>query len=315
MKAPVVMVIFNRPSFTQRVFDRVREYAPPRLLVVADGPRSDAEAVQCAATRAVIDRVDWPCEVLTNYADVNLGCDRRVTSGLSWAFEQCEEAIVLEDDCVPHPSFFPYCVELLDAYRHDERVMMINGCNLQFGRKRTPYSYYFSRYPHVWGWASWRRAWRYYGDGVGLWPTLRRTSWLQDLVADKDAAAYFRIEWDAMLAGGRSWDYQWTFTCWVQNGLAITPNANLISNIGFGEAGTRAIASGHPFAVLPTEAIDVPLRHPPGMVRHAEADRFEFRREVPNDVRNRLRRRASAAVSPAARTRIHRHLTHLRFGR
>ena len=126
-----------------------------------------------AGARAVTEEVDWPCEVERDYADANLGCKRRVSTGVSWVFEQAEEAILLEDDCLPHPSFFRYCEELLERYRDDDRVMHISGDNLRFGR-RGEASYFFSRYPHVWGWASWRRAWRHYDPDLREWTMAAR---------------------------------------------------------------------------------------------------------------------------------------------
>ena len=150
---PVAFIIFNRPDTTKRVFAEIAKARPPKLLVIADGPRADhpADVEKCAAVRAIIDGVDWDCEVLKNYSDVNLGCKRRVSSGLDWVFDTVEEAIILEDDCLPHPTFFRFCEEMLEKYRDDKRIAMISGDNLQFGRKRTGYSYYFSRYPHIWG--------------------------------------------------------------------------------------------------------------------------------------------------------------------
>jgi hypothetical protein len=142
LKTPVALIIFKRPDTTERVFETIRQAKPPKLLVVADGPRTDqpGEAEKCAATRAIIDRVDWDCEVLKNYSDSNLGCGLRPATGISWVFEQVEEAIVLEDDCVPHPTFFRFCEELLEYYRHDERIMSISGINPYFGRRRAEYS-------------------------------------------------------------------------------------------------------------------------------------------------------------------------------
>src|SRR4051812_24867462 len=139
-------MVFNRPDLTERVFQAIRAARPKRLLVVADGPRNDAERERCDATRAVI-KVDWDCELETNYSDANLGCKRRVGSGISWVFERCEDAIILEDDTLPSPSFFPFCQELLRRYRDDERVMCICGMNLVPEPKaRGPETYYFSRY-------------------------------------------------------------------------------------------------------------------------------------------------------------------------
>ena len=131
METPVVFVIFSRPETTARVFEAIRQAQPAMLLVIADGPRPDRpeDVERCAATRAIIEQVDWDCEVLKNYADENMGCGKRPASGFTWAFEQVEQAIILEDDCLPHPSFFTYCETLLDYYRHDTRIMHINGNN------------------------------------------------------------------------------------------------------------------------------------------------------------------------------------------
>ena len=143
------------------MLDAVRPARPARLLVVADGPRADrpGEAEACARTRAVLDRVDWPCEVETEFSPVNLGCRRRISSGIDWVFRRVEEAVILEDDCVPGDGFFRYCDAMLERHRGDERVMAVTGCNFQFGRRRGDASYYYSHFIHVWGWATWRRAW------------------------------------------------------------------------------------------------------------------------------------------------------------
>lgn len=171
LQTPVVFFIFDRPDTTARVFAEIARGKPPKLLLVADGPRPDhpGEAEKCAAARAVVEQVDWPCEALTDYAETNLGCRRRVSSGLDWVFATVEEAIILEDNCLPHPTFFRFCEELLERYRDDERVMRISGGNHKFGRKIGTDSYYFTRYAHVWGWASWRRAWRYYDVNMKSW--------------------------------------------------------------------------------------------------------------------------------------------------
>jgi hypothetical protein len=281
LKTPVAFLIFNRPETTARVFSEIARAKPPKLLVIADGPRDgrEGEAEKCMAARAIIERVDWDCEVLTNYSDVNMGCKRRVSSGLSWVFEEVEEAIVLEDDCLPHPSFFPFCEELLERYRADERVMAISGDNFQFGLRRTPYSYYYTRYVHIWGWASWRRAWRHYDVSMKLWSELRATDWLAYIMGQEDMAAYWREIFELVYEGRiDTWDYQWVFACWAQNALTVSPEVNLISNIGFGDEATHTHAGGsdNRMANLPTVQMDFPLQHPPYMMRHNDADRFTF---------------------------------------
>jgi hypothetical protein len=277
LKTPVVLIIFNRPNTTEKVFEVIRQAKPPLLLVIADAPRVDRpdDEEKCAATRAIIDRVDWECKVLKNYADINLGCGKRPASGLDWVFELVEEAIILEDDCVPHPTFFRFCEELLERYRHDRRIMSISGQNVQFGRKRTDYSYYFSRYSHGWGWATWRRAWQYFDFDMKLWPEVREGNFLQDILEDPDALSnWTRVFLDTYEGRVNCWDFQFTFACWMQNALSIISNANLVSNIGHGVDASNTTDTSSPFNNIPAEAISFPLKHPPFMVRDREADNF-----------------------------------------
>jgi hypothetical protein len=282
LQTPVAFFIFNRPELTRQVFAEIARARPRRLLVVADGPRNESEAERCAATRAVVAAVDWECEVLTNFSDLNLGCKRRVSSGISWVFEQCAEAIILEDDCIPHPTFFPFCAELLEKYREDERVPMICGSSFHGERLHTSDSYYFSRFGHIWGWASWRRAWQHYDVRIERWPELRETSWLLDLTGDSKTADYWRMIFDKTYAGEiDTWDYQWLFTWWTQNGLAVVPDTNMISNIGFGDDATHTYTAVGTMAHLPTAGMTFPLRHPRDMVRNRETDLYTFTQICP----------------------------------
>ncbi|BAQ65666.1 CmcI family methyltransferase [Geminocystis sp. NIES-3709] len=271
----VAFFIFNRPETTARVFEVIREAKPTKLLVVADGARVDegGEAEKCADARAIINQVDWECEILTNYSDVNLGCRKRIGSGLDWVFEQVEEAIVLEDDCLPHSTFFRYCQELLEKYRDDERIMMISGDNFQFGHKRTEYSYYFSRYGHIWGWATWRRAWIKNDQSMQLWPQLRDNHWLKDVLENDQAVTYWSRIFQLVYDGFNTWDYIWLFTLWANNGLTILPNVNLVSNIGF-SSGTHTTTQNNQIENLAVEALDFPLNHPSFIIRNTQADNF-----------------------------------------
>jgi hypothetical protein len=276
LKTPVAFIIFNRPDTAQRVFEEIRKARPPVLLVVADGPRSDhlRDAEQCAQTRAIVERVDWECEIWKEYSDVNLGCKKRVSSGLDWVFSKVKEAIILEDDCLPHPTFFQFCEELLQRYRDDDRIGHIGGANFQFGRKRGPSSYYFSRYDHIWGWASWQRAWKGYDPNLLLWPRAREEKWLRDFLGDRSLVGYWANIFERVYRRRiDTWDYQWVFHCWTQNRLAIIPNVNLISNIGFDTNATHTM--GHSkFNNMRTEAIELPLSHPPFITRDSAADEY-----------------------------------------
>ncbi|MFM6693784.1 MAG: glycosyltransferase family 2 protein, partial [Microcystis panniformis] len=270
LTTPVAFLIFNRPDTTARVFEAIRQAKPPKLLVVADGPRPDRadDIEKCKAARAVIEGVDWDCEVLKNYSDLNLGCGKRPATGITWVFEQVEEAIILEDDCLPHATFFRFCEELLNYYRQDERIMVISGNNFQFGRNRTDYSYYFSRYNHIWGWASWRRAWQYFDYDLKLWPKIRKENWLTSILENRKVVKYWTKNFQRTYEGDPTvWDYRWTFACWIQNGLTILPNHNLVSNIGFGEDATHTIGSKSRVANLPVKEMNFPLKHPPFLLR------------------------------------------------
>jgi hypothetical protein len=277
MRSPVVLLIFNRPDVTERVLATVRAARPPRVLVVADGPRPThpADEALCATTRALIERVDWPCEVLKNYSPTNLGLRTRVSSGLTWAFEQVEEAVVLEDDCLPHPSFFRYCDALLAHYRTDERVMAVSGDNYQQGRRRGSGSYYFSKYITCWGWASWRRGWAKFDLSMSLWPAFRDAGGLRSVCPDPVEHDYWAKIFEDMHAGRvNSWAYAWLFAGFVHSGLSPHPNVNLISNIGFRPDATHT-AVNDPVAELPTADLGE-IVHPPFVVADREADLFEF---------------------------------------
>ncbi len=282
MKTPVALLVFNRPDLTGRVLSAVRKAKPRHLLVVADGPRPSrpGEAERCAEVRALFDDLDWDCTVEKEFATENLGCKQRVSSGLDWVFRRAECAIMLEDDCVPHASFFPYCEELLERYRDHPEVMGITGDNFQGGIQRGAGSYYFSRLMHVWGWASWRRAWSHYDLRMARWPELRSSSWLLDLLGDRATARAWGSIFDRVHAGEiDTWDYQWVFAIWVRHGLVVTPNVNLVSNIGAGAEATHTKDAG-PWFGMPVEAMDFPLTHPEAREVNREADRLVQRAQL-----------------------------------
>jgi hypothetical protein len=269
-------LVFNRPDTTARVFEVVASVRPRKLLVVADGPRPNlpGEAEACAATRRITEKIHWPCEVLRNYADTNRGCARRVATGIEWVFQNVEEAIILEDDCVPDPTFFRFCDEMLERYRDDERVMCISGDNFQGGRRRTDDSYYFSLFTHIWGWATWRRAWRHFDLDMALWPAFRDGGRLNDLLDDEDAVAYWQAIFDQVHRHEiDTWDFSWLFSAWVCGALTILPNVNLVTNIGFDARASHTTTADAALRVA-AEAMAFPLRHPHFVVRDSRADRF-----------------------------------------
>lgn len=279
LKTPVTFIIFNRPDTTEKVFAEIRRARPQTLLVIADGPRADrpGEAKKCAATRAVIDRVDWPCEVLTNFSDVNLGCKERISSGLNWVFAKVEESIILEDDCLPHPSFFRFCEALLERYRHDERVMMVAGTNYLLDEMKNDESYFFSRYYPIWGWASWRRAWSTYDIVMKDWERIKTEGHLYSFYSQGFMRKYIASMFDAVYHNRiDTWDIQWFYSCLFNNGVCAVPRVNLISNIGL--VGTHA-RGGSPFNDMPRFDFDVEhMAHPHLVYPNYAYDSEFFRR-------------------------------------
>ena len=247
------------------------------MLVVADGPRADHpdDIEKCAAARAIIEQVDWDCEVLTNYSEKNLGCKRRVSSGLKWVFEYVEKAIILEDDCLLHPTFFRFAEELLEKYADDNRILSISGNNFQFGKHATDYSYYFSHYTHIWGWATWRRSMDLFDPDIALWPEIRDDGWLDNIFKTKAEVAYWRSIFERVYSKKiDAWAYSWFLMSLVQHGLNILPTVNLVSNIGFAADSTHTTDASSTFANIPAEAMTFPLEHPPFVIRHKQADLY-----------------------------------------
>lgn len=275
MKAPVVLVIFRRPDSTRRVMSSIRQARPTKLLIIADGPRPDRvdEAKKCAAARAIVEQVDWDCEVLTNYSDVNMGCKKRLSTGLDWVFENVEEAIILEDDCLPHASFFNFCEELLNYYRDDQRVMHIAGNNFSLPGSILQESYYFSRLTYIWGWATWRRAWQYYDVDIKAFPQLAAQPGFIELLGSKSESQARISTWSKVYKGMiDTWDYQWQLACLSQGAFTVVPNKNLVSNIGFNADSTHTANPNSPMSNLKTEAMGFPLVHPSFVIRDVKAD-------------------------------------------
>ncbi len=278
MKSPVAVIVYNRPTFAQRLFHILEELQPERLFIIADGPKADdpEDARRCRDVRDVFKTIPWNCRVERHFSNVNLGCGKRPASGISWVFDQVDRAIILEDDCIPNRSFFRFCDELLDRYAEDERIMQINGNNFQFGNQRTPHSYFFSSLSICWGWATWRRAWRHHDMGLAAWPSLRGTSWLEDIVEHPVAVRYWSDKFQKAYHSKGDidfWDYQWSFAIWYQNGLTIMPRETLVTNIGCGALATHTKNPNEKIANLKTRELVFPLKHPRLVVRNKEADR------------------------------------------
>jgi len=279
-ETPILLIVFNRIDTTQRVFNEIRKQQPKFLYIAADGPRPNkvGEAEKSQQVRDIVKQIDWECELKTLFSETNLGCAKGPAKAITWFFENVEQGIILEDDCVPHPDFFTYCEDLLSRYCNNEQIMLISGDNFQNGQKRGDFSYYFSAYSNSWGWASWRRAWAnydFYLDNYSL-PDFK-----------KAIKPYFSIwnerqVWiDKFLCmkkrGYMAWDYQFSFHVWKNQGLCILPNVNLISNIGFGSDATHKFDSDSLGINLNTQSI-LPLKHPVNQEINIDADHYYYQK-------------------------------------
>jgi hypothetical protein len=277
-KTPILFLIYKRPDTTARVFEILRKVQPKHLFVAADGPVSEklGEQESCEEARNMITNIDWGCDIKKLFRQKNLGCKIAVSSAITWFFDNVEEGIILEDDCLPDPSFFIFCQELLQYYRNDKRISMISGNNFQNGIIRGTGSYYFSKHPHIWGWATWRRAWEKYDVNMTTYPLFSDTNQLANVFSNINEQTYWYRLLNRTFRGEiDTWDYQWFYTVWHQNGLSITPNVNLVSNIGYGREATRTRRDKKNLANLKTQRLDK-IIHPKSIAADKEADNYDF---------------------------------------
>jgi hypothetical protein len=273
MTPPVLVVVFNRPDCTSRHMGQIARAKPTRLYVAADGPRSKDEKDLCRRVRQIATTVSWECEVRTLLRDENVGCKLGVSGAIDWFFEKEEKGIILEDDCIPSDSFFDFCQELLLRYENDERVGAIAGSNM-LRSAYIPESYYFSRYPLGWGWATWARAWRNCDIEMKAWPSLRQTDFLSKIGRSSPGfKTYWTDIFDRCYNGDIStWDYQWGLSFWQHGYSACVPAKNLIQNIGF-DGGTHDLKYREFNHGRSAYDLNFPIIHPTSFVQRADLDR------------------------------------------
>ncbi len=257
----VLLLAFNRPAHTQKVLEVLHHVQPTRLYLAADGarPTHPTDELNCAAVKQVLSNIPWQCEVKTLYHTQNLGCKTAVTQALNWFFTHEPHGIVLEDDCMPHPSFFGFCEELLHHHQHNPQITHIAGYN-PLKSTEPPQSYFYTNIPLVWGWATWRRAWAQF---TPITPeTLAQTpinfGWLPTM-----AAEYLKQKfWQTAHKKNNSWAYSWTFTQLKNGGLCIVPKKNLVQNIGFDETATHTQNKNRTHTQNPAQRLETPIIHP-----------------------------------------------------
>jgi hypothetical protein len=268
--APVLFLIFNRLDTTKKVFAEIRKAKPSILFIASDGPRNKKEEkIVNSVRKYVIDNIDWDCKVKTLFRKRNLGCKLAISQGITWFFEHVEEGIILEDDCLPNQSFFRFCSELLKRYEKDSRVMMIAGSNL-ISNTQIKESYIFSNNANIWGWATWRRAWKLYDVNIKKWPEFNKKKALNKIFDNYLMRKHYEINFNLRRENfGDTWDYQWGFACLYNRGLTIIPKFNLISNIG--SMGHHTYSSSK-LNFNRTHELSYPLVHPDKISVNKEYD-------------------------------------------
>lgn len=274
LNTPIVIFIYKRYDSLDQVLAPISRLKPRVIYIIADGPKNESEKAQVGKTRSRLESlINWPCKVYKNYAKQNMGLKKRFSTGIDWVFQDTDRAIFIEDDCIADPSFFRFCETLLEKYKDDERIFSISGNNFQFGKISSRDSYYFSRYPHVWGWATWRRAWSQYDSDIIDWPDRRNTSWLRDVTGGFMISKFWKYIFDRLTSDKiNTWDYQLTYASFKNRGLNIIPSVNLVTNIGYGVDSTN-IKKLNKTIGIPREAIQLPLKHPKHFKSDDVADR------------------------------------------
>jgi hypothetical protein len=278
-ETPVLLIAWRRTDTLLRVINSLRKVAPRKVFLACDGPHPDRPEEDRLVSRVreiLLRQIDWPCQVQNKFASRNQGCQRAVGGAVDWFFKYVHEGIILEDDCVPHPDFFAFCSELLEKYRDEKKVGCITGDNFQDGIQRGNASYYFSKYPHCWGWATWRRAWKMYSPSIEFWPEWRKSEeWLTFFNNAKERRFWENL-FDKQHAGSiDSWAFPWTASLWHAGSLTVTPQHNLVQNIGFGVAATHTTNSIQKLSI-PTKPHKI-ITHPEKISPHVPADRHVFK--------------------------------------
>jgi hypothetical protein len=274
---PVLFLIFNRPNTTLSVFEVIRAVRPKQLYVAADGPRADkpGETELCEKTREVISKIDWDCEVKTLFRTHNLGCKVAIKSAIDWFFEQVDEGIILEDDCLPAKSFFKFCELMLEKFRDNEKVMLISGTNYLFDKIKSKELFYFSNIIAIWGWACWKRAWNLMDLDI--------KEINKKLIAERYNFIPYQLYMNNMLTEVfenrvDTWDIQWSYSILRNSGIAVVPYINQISNIG--DDGTHTLEEPSMFINMPRAEIDFNAKVPSSVEINFKADKVSMKNIV-----------------------------------
>lgn len=298
-KTPVAIIIFNRYDNAHSVLEQIKKVEPSELFVIADGPRANraGEKEKCEKARSICDEIDWKCKVHKVFSDENLGCAKRVTSGLNEVFSKVERALIFEDDCIPAESFFEFADEMLEKYKDNEQIMLVSGNNKSFDPAKMKVtksgiqsetepakpSYFFSKQSQIWGWATWRRAWNKMDLSMKDWPQLKKSGLVESIYKKPSHRYYWKAAFDYVYNGHtNSWAFPWNLSVWREGGYSIVPSVNLIRNAGFNADATHTSGKSI-FENLDYGELSFPLVHPDvsnGITRDEKMDNLEMKTRI-----------------------------------
>ena len=243
-KTPILIIAWKRPKKTEELINKIKQINPDNLYIACDGPKNKNSLEDNKVNKTkelLLGSFEEIRQKKYFFSDNNQGCKIGVSNAINWFFENEKEGIILEDDCIPNLEFFSFCQEMLETYRHDERIWSITGHNQQNKIQRGSGTYYFSKYPRSWGWATWRRSWEKYDRDIKDWPNIKSKGILKNQLNNQREINFWEKILDNIYhySSPNTWDYQWTLTSFLNSGLTIVPNKNLIKNIGFDEEATH----------------------------------------------------------------------------
>lgn len=276
--SPIVLICFNRPTETKKVLNKIKSIKPQKLFVIMDGPRknNNYDKVNCKKVRKIVSNLQLNCKVFKNFSPKNLGLKKRIKTGLNWVFTKTEKAIILEDDCLPTKEFFYFCDNLLSYYKDSKKVRFITGNNFQNKNRKFVNSYYFSKYSHIWGWATWRDSWKLYIDNDSTWEKYLNSKKFNEICPENIERRYWRSMFQKVKNGRlKSWSLYFLFSLWKARGLTATPKINLVRNLGFNKKATNTknmdIFLNNKYTKLGTN-----LNHPNKILQNISADNYVF---------------------------------------
>ncbi len=280
MNTPLLLLLFNRPIETSLLFEKLQKIKPKKIYISQDGPRknNNQDESLCNEVRKIVNEKKWDYEIIEKINTKNLGCRKAVSEGIDWFFENESRGIILEDDCIPSRSFFMFSEEMLKKYENDNEIYLISGSNFQKNKIIGDGDYYFSKYAHCWGWSTWRRAWKKYDKDLKFWNNWKKTKEWRNFHKNKFERKYWMKIFNNVEKNNiDSWAYVWLASVWYNNGLTITPNYNLIQNIGFNVNATSTISSNRDYNLDKEQNMNFPIKDPSKKSININADEFVFK--------------------------------------